>query len=1292
MEQTTNTFTKGLLMDINPLQQSNDTLTDALNATFVTMNGNEVVLQNDMGNAQVQDAYLPQGFVPVGMKEYGGIIYVASYNPITNQSQLGSFPSPQQRFYQNDNDNDFDIKSSDFFDDEYNLKTRKILKPIKDVIRSGDKFLLYFNEETTTNNSNTENNSNAENNSNNLFDKINKEDLFSNYYNVEGTKPKSPKNKYLTLSIGVLNSKNEFVDITSDLLRFTDVENNSVINSDVENNSVTDSESKTFGEFDSELYKFNYGYFVASCMTKDSGTELSSSDKELKEVRDLNKIKNINTYKNKLVGPLYGQLEFNAPIDFDYSISGEKNKDDEYNLEITSEFKYNCPDFNISTKLDKKDDNYSDLELYDKYIRIKKSDDWLDNDIFKLYFDLTSNNWNCTLTSIELKDHDYNDGVYSVKIIENYTITRNSNDSDENNFEYTIVPILKYIYPEGNTNELAEIKIKDLEQTGSIDLSKLNSGIMDLKRWQFYTDIDNNKTSIRMGFDSYPKKNQKFRDLKLKFYELDEKSNKDYILIEFNSTSNDNTIVITTNDGTFPIQYNNKKHELFFKESKYSVSYNENRASYINKLEYENELLKLYYYDNNSIPKNITVPANYYTKSEFNNYKSTLDQDLKEKSNLKRIYYISKDQEQIGFNGTFDFVVDWDESQTKISSKYSKKITITNSYVKSQLNTLKYNEVENEIKLTLTNENTYIKYIGINSENLTEEEIEELTNKLRYYKLQYINNIPRLYYYDYNKDNGEDVESGGEEYINGGYTIIDSDEETITNGGLSKQKLYQVDIEWAVYNNDVFEKQDSDTRWLLTTPLFNQCYSGINSQIFDFCNPSGIDQQESENPPEEKSMEYIIYEDLLKIKPELKQIGQNSSIINNNENEDDIYISKNADSIEDRSINLAVQHNFQFEINDVSDYYPEDIYKINSTYTVTNEINNAGFDCKMLSFTLKQGLNSTTSADRNAYNVGIYDSDDLKEKNVIYKYYALYVGSKNVGGGNGHTKIKIQEVGKDSTNNWGSFKDNDNYKAVAYNSRAGWDSADFITDYNHGADRPGYWYLKDILYMIYQKFDQNCDIARLYFFNNDQSVQHLDFVKSDYNSGWSIIFDNSFPSKIKYIESGTSTENNNIYYPKEITIIPNGSSNFNSSNYTLKIDNLPKKDNNTNIIKDIQVIRSKNSNPKSIFSIKNIDDYEINLKNINLTDLINEYINELKNKYSDRRNLNSLISKLYPNDISETSVYTSDRPLTNIRHDNGNIKAISGYIHNFNYKIYQSNDNQVSSTIYFSELPTVIIT
>ena len=97
MEQAVNTFQHGLQMDTHPMNHGNDSLTDALNATLATMNGNEAILQNDMGNAKVDNAYLPAGYVPVGIKEHGGIIYVASYNPITNRSQIGSFPSPERK-------------------------------------------------------------------------------------------------------------------------------------------------------------------------------------------------------------------------------------------------------------------------------------------------------------------------------------------------------------------------------------------------------------------------------------------------------------------------------------------------------------------------------------------------------------------------------------------------------------------------------------------------------------------------------------------------------------------------------------------------------------------------------------------------------------------------------------------------------------------------------------------------------------------------------------------------------------------------------------------------------------------------------------------------------------------------------------------------------------------------------------------------------------------------------------------------------------------------------------------
>lgn len=91
-----NSFQKGILMDFSPENTSADSLTSALNATFVTFNGNEGSLQNDMGNGRVETAYLPEGYVPVGSCEFGDIIYIVSYNPLIDKAQIGCFPSPER--------------------------------------------------------------------------------------------------------------------------------------------------------------------------------------------------------------------------------------------------------------------------------------------------------------------------------------------------------------------------------------------------------------------------------------------------------------------------------------------------------------------------------------------------------------------------------------------------------------------------------------------------------------------------------------------------------------------------------------------------------------------------------------------------------------------------------------------------------------------------------------------------------------------------------------------------------------------------------------------------------------------------------------------------------------------------------------------------------------------------------------------------------------------------------------------------------------------------------------------
>ncbi len=109
------------MKDTNLLTTPNNVLTDCLNGTTITYNGKEFVLQNDMGNAIVETASLKRGYIPIGLKEYNGIIYVVSYNPLENRVEFGSFPSPERDFSGDDFDGaDYQVEgcvltSSDFY-------------------------------------------------------------------------------------------------------------------------------------------------------------------------------------------------------------------------------------------------------------------------------------------------------------------------------------------------------------------------------------------------------------------------------------------------------------------------------------------------------------------------------------------------------------------------------------------------------------------------------------------------------------------------------------------------------------------------------------------------------------------------------------------------------------------------------------------------------------------------------------------------------------------------------------------------------------------------------------------------------------------------------------------------------------------------------------------------------------------------------------------------------------------------------------------------------------------------
>ena len=111
-KESSNQFTEGVISDLNPINTPNTVLTDALNATIITYDGNEHSLQNDRGNYPLKNCKLKPNYIPVGIKEYNGILYIVSYNPLDQHVEIGSYPSPMQATPENDpGDNERTINS-----------------------------------------------------------------------------------------------------------------------------------------------------------------------------------------------------------------------------------------------------------------------------------------------------------------------------------------------------------------------------------------------------------------------------------------------------------------------------------------------------------------------------------------------------------------------------------------------------------------------------------------------------------------------------------------------------------------------------------------------------------------------------------------------------------------------------------------------------------------------------------------------------------------------------------------------------------------------------------------------------------------------------------------------------------------------------------------------------------------------------------------------------------------------------------------------------------------------------
>ena len=517
--QAQNTFNEGMVLDNHPLMTPNTVLTDALNATLVTMNGNEMVLQNDMGNARVENAKLPPGYIPIGMKEYGGIIYIACYNPLTNKGQIGCFPSPQRQktatqiseitptfkfpdvtYIKEENDEEWYKINS--------LLTKCEIFPKGTIIRSGDKFSVGLPISSMFGTDNIDSTG---------------ENFISNYDNVENGLVKTPMNRMYTFGVATLDNNGQLRDITNQLKRYKG------------------GQQVQFSNIDSDLYKFNCGYWQNEMSTEDKDGLVSS------ELMDQTNVQSkLNTYNSKLFGRLFLYAKYNTVQSIEVSVIGYKKLDDnntinnpiytghtdsDYSdvelpliqnqkyLQIDSKillliyvnYKYNCPDG--SKSLNSKN-LVEPLEGY-KYYFDKSNQNIIrgiqfiinNNSIYNLPFSIPNDyNKNYNL-GYGYPLYDKITNIYSFSQV--YTLPLNTTDK----ISWTAYPVT-YFYDNG----LKFGEIPDESVSGELNLDNINSGKMELNAWRYY--VNNDRVLLTWGFESYPRENDVISEVSFSFYDV----------------------------------------------------------------------------------------------------------------------------------------------------------------------------------------------------------------------------------------------------------------------------------------------------------------------------------------------------------------------------------------------------------------------------------------------------------------------------------------------------------------------------------------------------------------------------------------------------------------------------------------------------------------------------------------------------------------------------------------------------------------------------------------------------
>ena len=523
-----NTFGDGLVMDFAPDNTQATCLTHALNATLLTMNGNELSLQNDMGNGRVETAYLPEGYIPVGTCEFGDIIYIVSYNPITNKSQIGCFPSPERNISSKELSG---IKTTFKLEEEF-LKQNKfgfketISNSVKKVIydnklNPGDKFIVHSGD---------------------IHDNMPRISDYGNKSHIVGAFPKQFK-----INVVAIEDSGKINYLNNDLKWYNDF----YINQESTNNSNKP-------DIDSYRNLLSSGYSVFQ--SKVSG--------KLAILIELERIQAFNsTYevlKNKDVTKTIESTTVNCQqydiyINFNWktnnldvnpksiviydfkwaSNSGNDNKAGQYYVTGDEVVKVaplpEIPKTDETKKyIELEIKGQADTDNYDKFLNSNyqtQSDQYkghtkitqqIENGIpeeGKYYLDLHHivegkyyNNKGESVDPVEVQDCIVNNYFKSSITKKGFTINIPDTDSKGNKIDkrdlilsFKVAPMMEYGV------------LSDLVQTHYIDFSKIGSGEINLEGYKYY--IGENLCTLQIDSSIYPEDNKGVAEIEVQFYD-----------------------------------------------------------------------------------------------------------------------------------------------------------------------------------------------------------------------------------------------------------------------------------------------------------------------------------------------------------------------------------------------------------------------------------------------------------------------------------------------------------------------------------------------------------------------------------------------------------------------------------------------------------------------------------------------------------------------------------------------------------------------------------------------------